>query len=316
MRTREELTSPAVVGLSTVSARAESTKRPTRLVVKDVLEVQVGDRIGRGYDEHGATPGQGHRNGQRFLAESQVARRDEPFPCNVGGALKGDSGRLLRPRTVVFELGARLAEDYQVFPQRDSSEYEIGCLFMDAIALELRAGGEREPVPATWAQGQRALLHLVTGSKEDAETVKTFFKDMKLPGLNDPLLVMSDDAPGIIKAIAACPRCLARRIRIPAAKRRCLRIIPNAFGGYAVLKLMFGTLTHAAEHWRSAKITDFERRQMAVVRRELNEEREMQVGTPYQVFKNGGLAKRFTKQRELYQRHGTTEAGRGNERAW
>jgi hypothetical protein len=33
--------------------------------------------------------------------------------------------------------------------------------------------------------------------KEDAETVTAFFEDMKRRGLNDPLLVTSDGAPGI-----------------------------------------------------------------------------------------------------------------------
>ena len=37
------------------------------------------------------------------------------------------------------------------------------------------------------------LLHMMTGSKEDAETVTAFFEDMKRRGLNDPLLVTSDD---------------------------------------------------------------------------------------------------------------------------
>ena len=68
------------------------------------------------------------------------------------------------------------------------------------------------------------LLHLMAGSKEDAETVTAFFEDMKMRGLNDPLLVTSDGVPGIIKAIEVCfpraarQRCLAHRMRNLAAK--------------------------------------------------------------------------------------------------
>ena len=68
------------------------------------------------------------------------------------------------------------------------------------------------------------LLHMMAGSKEDAETVTAFFEDMKRRGLKDPLLVTSDGAPGIIKAIEICfPRaarqaCLAHRMRNLAAK--------------------------------------------------------------------------------------------------
>ena len=41
----------------------------------------------------------------------------------------------------------------------------------------------------------------MAGSKEDAETVSTFFQDMRARGLYDPLPVVSDGAAGIIKAI-------------------------------------------------------------------------------------------------------------------
>src|SRR6266849_10678900 len=72
--------------------------------------------------------------------------------------------------------------------------------------------------------GRRVLLHLMAGSKEDAETVIAFFEDMKRRGLNDPLLVTSDGAPGVIKAIEVCfpraarQRCMAHRMRNLAAK--------------------------------------------------------------------------------------------------
>jgi putative transposase len=87
------------------------------------------------------------------------------------------------------------------------SEYVITYLFVDGIAERLRPGAKREPVLAAWGftlEGRRVLLHLMAGSKEDAETVTAFFEDMKGRGLNDPLLVTSDGTPGIIKAIEVC----------------------------------------------------------------------------------------------------------------
>ena len=52
----------------------------------------------------------------------------------------------------------------------------------------------------------------MAGSKEDAETVTAFFQDMRARGLGDPLLVVSDGAPGVIKAIETCfPRWRAER---------------------------------------------------------------------------------------------------------
>jgi len=65
--------------------------------------------------------------------------------------------------------------------------------------------------------GRKSLLGLMAGSKEDVETARAFFQDLRARGLGDPLLVVSDGAPGIIRAIEECfphstrQRCLARR---------------------------------------------------------------------------------------------------------
>ena len=329
-------------------------------------------------------------------AAPQVAGRDEPFRSELRNHLKGhtealeslaiemlarglsvrdiedafkdESGRLLLSKTAVSELGERLWADYRDFATRDLSEYDIAYLFVDGIAERIRPGQRREPVLAAWgftAEGKKVLLSLMAGSKEDAETVSAFFQDMRARGLGDPLLVASDGAAGIIKAIETCfprsarQRCLAHRMRNLAAKlpedlwpdfkarvqaayqapsraiardlaeglvadyeaelpsavacfqddfeaciahlrlpvthrratrttnllerlfleeRRRLKIIPNAFGEKAVLKLMFAAMTRAAERWRAVKITDFERRQMAALRAELDQEYEDQNG--------------------------------------
>ena len=64
----------------------------------------------------------------------------------------------------------------------------------------------------------------MAGSKEDAKTVSAFFQDMRARGLGDPLVVVNDGAPGIIKAIetrfprSERQRCLAHRMRKLAAK--------------------------------------------------------------------------------------------------
>ena len=308
----------------------------------------------------------GHSEALEDLAIEMLARglsvRD------IEDAFKDETGRLLLSRTAVSELGERLWSDYQEFASRDLSEYDIAYLFVDGIAERIRPGQRREPVLAAWgftAEGRKILLHLMAGSKEDAETVSAFFQDMRARGLGDPLLVVSDGAPGIIKGVETCfprsarQRCLAHRMRNLAAKapedvwpefkarvqaayqapsraiarglaqgviadyeaklpsavacfmddfeaciahlrmpvthrrairttnllerlfleeRRRLKIIPNAFGEKPVLKLMFGAMARAAERWHAVKITDFERRQMAAVRTELDQEYEAQAG--------------------------------------
>ncbi len=66
--------------------------------------------------------------------------------------------------------------------------------------------------------------------------------------------------------------------RLFVEERRRLKIIPNAWGEKAVLKLMFAAMIRAAERWRAIKITDFERRQMTALREELDTEYETQTG--------------------------------------
>ncbi len=60
---------------------------------------------------------------------------------------------------------------------------------------------------AAWgftAEGRKVLLHLMAGSKEDAQTVSAFFQNMRAHGLGDSLLTVSDGAGGIIKALKTC----------------------------------------------------------------------------------------------------------------
>ncbi len=167
----------------------------------------------------------GHSEALEDLAIEMLARglsvRD------IEDAFKDETGRLLLSRTAVSQLGERLWADYQDFATRDLGEFDIVYLFIDGIAERIRPGQRREPVLAAWgftSAGAKVLLHLMAGSKEDAETVSAFFQDMRSRGLGDPLLVVSDGAPGIIKAIETCfprserQRCLAHRMRNLAAK--------------------------------------------------------------------------------------------------
>jgi putative transposase len=214
-----------------------------------------GAEPGRGYRNGSRTGRLKTAEGMIEYAAPQIAGRDEPFRSEIREHLKGrtqaledlavellarglsvrdiedafkdETGRLLLSRTAVSEIGERLWADYQEFATRDLSEYDIAYLFIDGIAERIRPGSRREPVLAAWGfttEGKKVLLHLMAGSKEDAETVSAFFQDMRARGLSDPLLVVSDGAPGIIKAIETCfprserQRCLAHRMRNLAAK--------------------------------------------------------------------------------------------------
>lgn len=141
---------------------------------------------------------------------------------DIEALLADESGRSLLSRTAVSEITERLWAEYEAFAGRDLSEFEVVYLFVDGIAERLHLGQPREAVLAAWgilADGQKALLHLAPGTKEDTASCREFFQDMRRRGLPDPLLVVSDGAPGVIRAIEECfpralrQRCLAHKMR-------------------------------------------------------------------------------------------------------
>ena len=59
--------------------------------------------------------------------------------------------------------------------------------------------------------------------------------------------------------------------RLFGEERRRSKVIPHAFGERAVMKLMFAALLRASESWRGVRVTEFELRQLQLLRNELNE---------------------------------------------
>ena len=126
---------------------------------------------------------------------------------DIEDTFTGETGRRLLSRAAVSEITEKLWAEYEDFCKRDLSEHAIVYLFIDGIAERLRPGQRREAVLAAWGigeDGRKVLLGLMAGSKEDVETVRAFFQDLRARGLGDPLLVVSDGAPGIIRAIEEC----------------------------------------------------------------------------------------------------------------
>src|SRR5437899_5203005 len=141
---------------------------------------------------------------------------------DIEAVFAGADGRSLLSRTAVSEVTERLWAEYEAFASRDLSEFEITYLFVDGIAERLHLGQPREAVLAAWgilSDGKKALLHLAPGTKEDTASCREFFHDLRRRGLPDALLVASDGAPGMIRAIEEClprsirQRCLAHKMR-------------------------------------------------------------------------------------------------------
>lgn len=142
---------------------------------------------------------------------------------DIEEALEQATGQRLLSRSAVSELSESLWEDYQAFTRRDLSDFAVEYLFLDAVFESLRRqGGGKEGLLCAWgicADGRKVLLHLALGNKESYANWLDFLRDMVARGLRPPVLVTSDGAPGLIRAVAEVfphslrQRCLAHKVR-------------------------------------------------------------------------------------------------------
>jgi len=147
---------------------------------------------------------------------------------DVEDLLRTDSGELLLNRSSVSEVTNSLNDEYQRFINRDLSKYDLIYMFVDGVYESLRRiSGRKEAILCGWgilASGEKIMLHLSLGNKENYETWKEFFRDMLSRGLRVPMLIISDGGPGLKKAIEDCfpesmrQRCIAHKLRNIANK--------------------------------------------------------------------------------------------------
>lgn len=122
-------------------------------------------------------------------------------------------------RSVVSKLSKKIYSDFDKWRKRDLSGYKILYLFLDSHYLALRQGtNKKEGVLVAWGiteEGKKVLLHIDRGERESYDCWKTFVEDMKLRGLNEPLLVILDGNLGLKKMIRECfPYSLVQRCQV------------------------------------------------------------------------------------------------------
>jgi len=122
-------------------------------------------------------------------------------------------------RSVVSKLSRKIYSDFDQWRKRDLSGHKILYFFLDAHYLALRQGTDKkEGVLVAWGiteEGKKVLLHIDRGERESYDCWKTFVEDMKLRGLNEPLLVILDGNLGLKKMIRECfPYSLVQRCQV------------------------------------------------------------------------------------------------------
>lgn len=148
-------------------------------------------------------------------------------------------------RSVVSRLSKKIYSDFDQWRKRDLSGYKLLYLFLDSHYLALRQGTDKkEGVLVAWGvteEGKKILLHIDRGERESYDCWKTFVEDMKLRGLNEPLLVIRDGNSGLKKTARECfpysfaQRCQAHKMRNILSKlpryihAKMKRLIHSAF---------------------------------------------------------------------------------------
>jgi transposase-like protein len=141
---------------------------------------------------------------------------------DIEAALSEATGEQVLSRSAVSELSDCLWEQYQAFCERDLSAFEVEYLFIDAVYEGLRAWGCSQGILCAWGicrDGRKVLLHLALGSRESYENCLEFIRAIVGRGLPAPILVTTDGAPGLIRAVKEVwgkslrQRCLAHKMR-------------------------------------------------------------------------------------------------------
>jgi putative transposase len=130
-------------------------------------------------------------------------------------------------RTAVSTVCRELRDRYRAFRARGLGDVRLLALFLDAIYLPVRPDGPKEGVLVAWGfttDGDRVLLDVCLGQRERTEDWLDLGRGLARRGLRGPLLVVTDGAPGLIRAVdelwpdADRGRCTVHRLRNVLAK--------------------------------------------------------------------------------------------------
>jgi transposase-like protein len=173
------------------------------------------------------------------IPDTKAVVRTRPLEALVIGAyVRGLSDRDIESLTQEAGLGTiskttvsgicrDLRHRYRAFRARSLGEVRLLALFCDAIYLPVRPEGPREGVLVAWGfttEGGRVLLDVCLGQRERLEDWLDLGRGLTARSLRSPLLVVSDGAPGLIRAIgelwpdADRQRCSVHRLRNVLAK--------------------------------------------------------------------------------------------------
>ena len=175
----------------------------------------------------------------RVIPDTKAVVRTRPLEALIiGSYVRGLSDRDIESLTVEAGLGQvskttvsricrELRDRYRAFCNKSLADVSLLVLFLDAVYLPTRPSGDKEGVLVAWGYttlGKRVLVAVRLGQRESHEDWLDLGRDLVRRGLRSPWLVVSDGAPGLIKAIeqvwpdADRGRCAVHKLRNVVAK--------------------------------------------------------------------------------------------------
>ena len=175
----------------------------------------------------------------QVIPDTKAVVRTRPLEALIiGSYVRGLSDRDIESLAKEAELGhvskstvsricRELRDRYTAFCNKSLADISVMVLFLDAIYLPTRPSGQKEGVLVAWGyttEGKRVLVAVRLGQRESHEDWLDLGRDLTRRGLRSPWLVVSDGAPGLIKAIdelwptADRGRCAVHKLRNVVAK--------------------------------------------------------------------------------------------------
>src|ERR1019366_6674421 len=152
-------------------------------------------------------------------------------------------------RTAVSTVCRELRDRYRAFRARSLGEVRLLALFMDAIYLPVRPAGPKEGVLVAWGfttDGERILLDVCLGQRERVEDWLDLGQALVRRGLRSPLLVVSDGAPGLVRAIGELWPDADRGRGAVHRLRNVLAKLPKRPGLHARVRAAYWAALHGA----------------------------------------------------------------------
>jgi putative transposase len=175
----------------------------------------------------------------QVIPDTRAVVRTRPLEALIiGGYVRGLSDRDIESlaeeaelghvsKTTVSRICRELRDRYTAFCSKSLADLNLMAVFLDAIYLPTRPSGQKEGVLVAWGyttEGKRVLVAVRLGQRESHEDWLDLGRDLTRRGLRSPWMIVTDGAPGLIKAVeelwpeADRGRCAVHKLRNVVAK--------------------------------------------------------------------------------------------------